>query len=91
MNEDTVKGEWKQLSGAIKSKWGKLTDDDLIRAKGDGEYLVGKLQEYYGVSKDKAKQSLHELGYQLRGGERRVSQRRGRDDEEPTQRASDRL
>ena len=45
MNWDIVKGDWKQLSGAIKSKWGKLTDDDLTRAKGDGEYLVGKLQE----------------------------------------------
>src|SRR6185437_9236773 len=51
MNKDTAKGDWKQLSGAIKHSWGKLTDDDLLRAKGDGEYLVGKLQEYYGLSR----------------------------------------
>jgi uncharacterized protein YjbJ (UPF0337 family) len=91
MNKDTVKGEWKQLSGSIKSKWGKLTDDDLTRAKGDGEYLVGKLQEYYGLSKDKAKEGLREVGYQLRSGERRANERRSRDDDEPTERASDRL
>jgi uncharacterized protein YjbJ (UPF0337 family) len=91
MNKDTFKGDWKQLSGKLKYSWGKLTDDDLLRAKGDGEYLVGKLQEYYGLSKEKAQAGLRELGYQLRGTERRTgSERRGRDDEEPTQRAADR-
>ena len=91
MNKDTVKGEWKQLAGSIKSKWGKLTDDDLTRAKGDGEYLAGKLQQYYGLSKDKAKDGLRELGYQFRAGERRVKERRSRDDDVPTERAADRL
>lgn len=90
MNKDTVKGDWKQLSGAIKSKWGKLTDDDLTRAKGDGEYLVGKLQEQYGLTKDKAKEGLRDLGYQLRGTERRTAERRDKDDDEPTQRADQR-
>ncbi|MCA8152553.1 CsbD family protein, partial [Burkholderia contaminans] len=27
MNEDKIKGQWKQLSGKLKAKWGKLTDD----------------------------------------------------------------
>ena len=90
MNKDTVKGDWKQLSGAIKSKWGKLTDDDLTRAKGDGEYLVGKLQEQYGLTKDKAKEGLRDLGYQARGAERRAAERRDKEDDEPTQRADQR-
>lgn len=89
MNKDTVKGDWKQLSGAIKSKWGKLTDDDLIRARGDGEYLVGKLQEQYGLTQDKAKEGLRELGYRMRGAERRLAGR-DKDDDEPTQRADQR-
>lgn len=62
MNEDTVKGKWKQLSGKIKQKWGKLTDDDLTRSEGNQDYLVGKLQEHYGIAKDKAQQHLKELG-----------------------------
>jgi uncharacterized protein YjbJ (UPF0337 family) len=90
MNKDTAKGDWKQISGKLKHSWGKLTDDDLLRAKGDGEYLVGKLQEYYGLSKEKAQDGLRDLGYQLRGAERRAgSERRYRDDEEPTQRSSE--
>jgi uncharacterized protein YjbJ (UPF0337 family) len=91
MNEDTAKGDWKQFSGKLKHSWGKLTEDDLLRAKGDGEYLVGKLQEYYGLSKEKAQAGLRDLGYQLRGAERRAgSERRLSDDEEPTERASER-
>jgi len=35
MNEDRIKGKWKQLAGNIKTKWGKLTDDDLKIAEGD--------------------------------------------------------
>ena len=62
MNKDTVKGEWKQLSGKIKQKWGELTDDDLKQSEGDREVLFGKLQEKYGIAKDKAKEQLKELG-----------------------------
>jgi uncharacterized protein YjbJ (UPF0337 family) len=29
MNSDRMKGKWKQLKGAAKVRWGKLTDDDL--------------------------------------------------------------
>jgi uncharacterized protein YjbJ (UPF0337 family) len=63
MNEDTVKGNWKQLSGKIKQKWGKLTDDDLLKAEGNREYLVGKLQEHYGLAKDKAEQQLKDFDH----------------------------
>ena len=63
MNEDTVKGNWKQVSGQIKQKWGKLTDDDLMKAEGDKDYLLGKLQEHYGLAKDKAEQFLKDLGH----------------------------
>ena len=28
MNWDQVAGNWKQLKGQVKEKWGKLTDDD---------------------------------------------------------------
>jgi len=62
MNKDIIKGDWKQLSGKIKQKWGKLTDDDLIRAEGNKEYLIGKLQEHYGIAKDKAEQNLRDIG-----------------------------
>ena len=54
MNWDTVKGDWKQFSGKVKEKWGKLTDDDLTTINGKREQLEGKLQERYGHTKDQA-------------------------------------
>jgi len=62
MNKDTIKGDWKQLSGKIKAKWGELTDDDIKKSEGNSEYLLGKLQEKYGLEKDKAKQNLKDMG-----------------------------
>lgn len=61
MNEDRIQGQWKQLSGKIKNQWGKLTDDDLQAAEGDSEYLVGKVQERYGIARDEAKRQVEEF------------------------------
>lgn len=61
MNQDTIKGQWKQLSGSIKKRWGKLTDDDLTRAEGSAEYLAGKLQERYGIARDEAEAQVNEF------------------------------
>lgn len=58
MNEDTIKGQWKQLSGNIKRQWGKLTDDDLKVAEGNAEYLAGKVQERYGVTREEAEKQV---------------------------------
>lgn len=58
MNWDRVEGNWKQLKGAIKEQWGKLTDDDLNVINGKREQLEGKLQERYGYAKDQAKSEI---------------------------------
>jgi uncharacterized protein YjbJ (UPF0337 family) len=54
MNQDIIKGKWSQLQGKLKEKWGKLTDDDVNQLDGHRDYLVGKLQERYGIAKEKA-------------------------------------
>ena len=58
MNDDVLKGKWLQIKGEIKSQWGKLTDDDLDRAEGDAEKLIGRIQERYGYQRDQAKQEV---------------------------------
>lgn len=52
MNEDIWKGQWKQLRGEVKQKWGKLTDDDLDQVDGARDKLVGKIQEHYGRTRE---------------------------------------
>ena len=61
MNEDRIKGQWRQLNGKLKSRWGKLTDDDLQVADGNAEYLAGKLQERYGLARDEATKQVREF------------------------------
>lgn len=61
MNWDIVKGQWKQFSGQAKTKWGKLTDDDLTVIDGKRDQLVGKLQERYGYEKDRAEREADEF------------------------------
>ncbi len=59
MNEDIIKGQWKQVRGKCKAWWGKLTDDDLDVIDGKRDQLIGKLQERYGFSKAKASQEVN--------------------------------
>jgi uncharacterized protein YjbJ (UPF0337 family) len=61
MNEDTLKGKWKQLEGKMKEQWGKLTDDDFKQAEGSSEYLAGKVQERYGIAKDEAERQVKDF------------------------------
>lgn len=61
MNKDTVEGSMKEFSGALKAKWGKLTDSDLTEAKGHLEALSGKLQKAYGKSKEEIDREIKEF------------------------------
>ena len=54
MNEDRIKGNWKQFTGKMKEQWGKLTDDDFDVVAGRRDQLAGKIQERYGIAKDEA-------------------------------------
>ena len=61
MNQDIIQGKWTQIKGSLKSKWGKLTDDDLDRLDGNRQYLIGRLQERYGWQKDQAEREISEF------------------------------
>ncbi|MDE0843467.1 MULTISPECIES: CsbD family protein [Psychrobacter] len=58
MNENTLKGEWKQIKGSVKQKWGELTDDDLDQVEGSRDKLVGRVQERYGHAQDHAEREV---------------------------------
>lgn len=65
MNEDTFKGQWKQLKGKAKAKWGDLTDDELDQVEGNVETLIGKVQERYGIARDEAKAQVEKFKQSL--------------------------
>jgi len=61
MNWDLLKGQWKQMSGKIKAKWGKFTDNELDQLAGQKDQLVGKLQEKYGYEKSRAEREVDDF------------------------------
>jgi uncharacterized protein YjbJ (UPF0337 family) len=60
MNEDVLKGQWMQLKGKVREKWGKLTNDDLDQIQGRSQQLIGKIQERYGIARAEAERQLKE-------------------------------
>jgi uncharacterized protein YjbJ (UPF0337 family) len=61
MNKDILEGNWKQLRGAIRQKWGELTDDELEQIAGKRDKLVGSLQKRYGYTKDEASRQVDDF------------------------------
>jgi uncharacterized protein YjbJ (UPF0337 family)/outer membrane murein-binding lipoprotein Lpp len=60
MDWDRLEGDWKQLRGKVKARWGKLTDDDLAVIQGRRDELEGKIQERYGYAKSQARREIED-------------------------------
>jgi uncharacterized protein YjbJ (UPF0337 family) len=58
MDWDRVEGNWKQIKGRVKEKWGQLTDDDLDVINGRRDQLEGKIQQRYGLAKDQVRKDV---------------------------------
>lgn len=63
MNSDKLKGKWNQIKGEIKRKWGQVTDDDLLRAEGNLDLLIGTIQERTGEQRDAIHHWLNQRKY----------------------------
>lgn len=60
VNDDQVKGNWKQFKGEFKKKWADITDDDLLYIEGRKDKLEGKIQERYGDKQEEVKKWVDE-------------------------------
>lgn len=58
MDWNRVEGNWKMVKGRVKEKWGKLTDDDLTAINGKRDQLEGRIQERYGIARDKVRKEV---------------------------------
>ncbi len=61
MNELTLKGNWNEVKGKLKQKYGQLTDDDLTFAEGKEDELLGRLQKKLGRTKEEVRRELSEI------------------------------
>ncbi len=55
-----ARGNWNEIKGAAKQKWGNLTDDDLTYQEGKQDEWFGNLQQKTGHAIDDIKNWFHE-------------------------------
>lgn len=56
-----LKGEWNEAKGKLKQQYAQLTDEDLEYADGQGDELIGRLQNKLGKAKHEVVKMLNEL------------------------------
>ena len=56
-----LKGNWNEIKGKLKQKYGQLTDDDLAFAEGKEDELLGRLQKRLGKSKEDVRKEIEEF------------------------------
>ena len=61
MNRDELVGDWNQMKGKIREKWGDLTDDDMDRIAGKRDQLIGRIQEKFGKTRDAVEREVDDF------------------------------
>lgn len=60
VNQQTLQGNWNELKGKLRNKWGQLTNDDLQMAHGNVDQLVGLIQRKTGEARSAIEKFLDE-------------------------------
>ena len=61
MGNLNIKGNWNEIKGKFKQKYGDLTDDDLTYIEGKEDELLGNLQKKLGKTKDEVAGEIREM------------------------------
>lgn len=60
VNEQTLQGNWNEIKGKLRSKWGQLTNDDLQQALGNTDQLIGMIQRKTGEARQAIEKFLED-------------------------------
>ena len=61
MNQQILDGNWNEIKGKVREKWGQVTDSDLPQLQGDVEQLVGIIQRKTGEGRDSIEKFLQQM------------------------------
>jgi uncharacterized protein YjbJ (UPF0337 family) len=65
--QEKIMGNWNQLKGKVKQRWGQLTDDELSEVEGNFDQLVGLVQQKTGEGRQQIERILGDLSDQAGG------------------------
>ncbi len=60
-NFTELQGNWNEIKGKLKQKFGMLTDSDLLFAEGKQDEMLGRLQTKLGRTKEEIHKLISEL------------------------------
>ncbi len=66
-NQQTLQGNWNEITGKLRSKWGQLTQDELTQYQGNASQLVGYIQRKTGEARGEIEKFVNDL--MSKGGE----------------------
>lgn len=61
LNEETIKGKWKEIKGEIRTQWGNMTEDELEKSSGNITSIAGLIQQRYGAKKEEVQEKLNNI------------------------------
>lgn len=61
ISQQTLQGNWNEITGKLRAKWGSLTDDDLKVFSGNVDQLVGTIQRKTGEARESIEQFFEQF------------------------------
>mgnify|MGYP006298245377 FL=1 len=61
MNRLKFKGNWNEVKGKLKQKYGELSDDDLAYVEGKEDEMLGRLQKKTGKKKEELIEEINNM------------------------------
>jgi uncharacterized protein YjbJ (UPF0337 family) len=61
MDNLKFKGNWNEIKGKLKQRWGDLTDDDLTFQEGREDEVIGRIQRKTGESREEVIRYINSL------------------------------
>jgi uncharacterized protein YjbJ (UPF0337 family) len=61
VNQQILQGNWTEIKGKLRSRWGSLTEDDLMIFSGTVEQLVGTIQRKTGEARESIEQFFEQV------------------------------
>jgi uncharacterized protein YjbJ (UPF0337 family) len=61
MQWNQLGSEWSKVQAQFRTRWAKLTDDDLKAIAGKKDELIARIQKTYGIEKSKAEKEAEDF------------------------------
>lgn len=61
MNRDRIEGNWKQFSGKLRERWGRLTGDAADMFAGKRDQLAGSMQQRRGLAQEESERQFKDF------------------------------